>query len=135
MPSSDSHSTRTNALRNQTHWSKSLWVFWPSCLTANKHRSNATLGPQVNSTKVGTARARLCPPYALASENPSILELERDVQLGAVGFDLALGVQLQIELDDLGDTKVAQGSPARLTAAAAAFSQDSLLVPISSMTL
>src|SRR6478752_10759114 len=58
---------------------------------------------------VGTAHARLCPPYALASEYPSILELERDVQLGAVGLDLALGVKLQIELDDLGDTEVAQG--------------------------
>ena len=38
-----------------------------------------------------------------------ILELERDVHLGTVRLDLALGVQLQIELDDLGDTEVAQG--------------------------
>src|SRR5260221_211382 len=51
---------------------------------------------------VGTARrARLCPPYAMIVW--SILELERDFELGAVGFDLALGVQLQVELDDFGD--------------------------------
>src|SRR3979409_1212171 len=36
------------------------------------------------------------------------LEFEGDVELGAVGFDLALGVQLQIELDDFGDPKIAQ---------------------------
>ena len=35
------------------------------------------------------------------------LEFERDLELGAVGFDLALGVELQIELDDFGDAKVA----------------------------
>src|SRR3979409_427480 len=43
------------------------------------------------------------------------LEFEGDVELGAVGFDLALGIQLQIELDDFGDAKIAQrlsGSPA-----------------------
>src|SRR6187399_1048005 len=40
---------------------------------------------------------------------PLVLELERDVHLGAVRLDLALGVELQIELDDLGDTEVAQG--------------------------
>src|SRR3954453_3358671 len=39
----------------------------------------------------------------------SAFELERDLHLGAVGFDLALGVQLQIELCDFGDTKIAQG--------------------------
>src|SRR5258707_15212196 len=31
----------------------------------------------------------------------SALELERDVELGAVGFDLSLGIQFQIELGDL----------------------------------
>src|ERR1700704_2354835 len=36
------------------------------------------------------------------------LEFERDVELGAIGFDLALGIQLQIELDDFGDAKIAQ---------------------------
>src|ERR1700712_18973 len=36
----------------------------------------------------------------------SALELERNLELGAVGFDLALGIQLQIELDDLGDPKI-----------------------------
>src|SRR5258706_12323797 len=38
----------------------------------------------------------------------SALELERDVELGTVGFDLALGVQLQIELDDFGDAQIAK---------------------------
>src|SRR6476660_4055117 len=38
-----------------------------------------------------------------------VFELERDVHLGAVRLDLALGVELQIELDDLSDTEVAQG--------------------------
>jgi hypothetical protein len=38
-----------------------------------------------------------------------VLEFERDVQLGAVGFDLALGIQLQVELDDLGDAQIAEG--------------------------
>ena len=33
------------------------------------------------------------------------LELERDAQLGAVGFDFAAGVQLQIQLHDLGDAQ------------------------------
>src|SRR5205823_14975286 len=36
------------------------------------------------------------------------LELEREIQLGAVGFDLATGVQLQIQLHDLGDAQIAQ---------------------------
>src|SRR6267154_2377554 len=36
------------------------------------------------------------------------LELERDLEFGPVGFDLALGVQLQIELDDFGDAKIAE---------------------------
>src|SRR6266852_8290841 len=39
----------------------------------------------------------------------SALEFERDVELGAVGFDLALGIQLQIELDDFGDTEIPEG--------------------------
>ena len=38
----------------------------------------------------------------------SAFEFERDVELGAVGFDLALGIQLQIELDDFGDAKIAE---------------------------
>ena len=45
---------------------------------------------------------RLCPPYV------STFEFERDFHLGAVGFDLALGVQLQIELDHFGDAKIPQ---------------------------
>src|ERR1700712_57558 len=52
---------------------------------------------------VGTTLARLCPPCV------STFEFERDFHLGAVGFDLALGVQLQIELHDFGDAKIAQG--------------------------
>src|SRR5436309_15581987 len=35
-------------------------------------------------------------------------ELERDVELGAVGFDLAFGIQLKVELDDFGDAQIAQ---------------------------
>ena len=62
-------------------------------------------------------------------------ELERDLELGAVGFDLALGVELQIERDDLGDAQIPQRFSGPVTAAVAAFSQDSLLVPISSITL
>ena len=31
-------------------------------------------------------------------QNSRTFELERDLELGAVGFDLALGVELQIEL-------------------------------------
>src|ERR1700674_2625259 len=41
----------------------------------------------------------------------SVLEFERDVELGAVGFDLAFGIQLQIELDDFGDAKIPEGLP------------------------
>ena len=39
----------------------------------------------------------------------SALEFERDFQFGAIGFDLARGIQLQIELGDFGNAKVAQG--------------------------
>jgi hypothetical protein len=38
----------------------------------------------------------------MGSVGSLLLEFERDVQLGAVGFDLAFGIQLQVELDDLG---------------------------------
>src|SRR5258708_37111926 len=41
----------------------------------------------------------------------SILVFERDVELGAVGFDLALGIQLQVEFDDFGDTEVPEAFP------------------------
>src|SRR5439155_24929517 len=40
---------------------------------------------------------------AYASLALGTFEFERDVELGAVGFDLAFGVQLQIELHDFGD--------------------------------
>ena len=39
----------------------------------------------------------------------SVLELERDVELGAIGFNLAFGIKLQIELDDFGDAEISQG--------------------------
>jgi len=42
---------------------------------------------------------------------------------------------LKVELDDFGDAKSRRDFPALLTAAVAAFSQDSLLVPTSSITL
>src|ERR1700737_1706702 len=48
---------------------------------------------------------------ALRRQAPSILEFERDVELGAVGFDLALGIELQVELDDFGDTEIPEGLP------------------------
>src|SRR6476660_5901760 len=54
---------------------------------------------------VGTALARACPPSTSSRTFP----FQRDIQLGAVRVDLALGVQLQSELDDLGHAKVAQG--------------------------
>src|ERR1700681_424225 len=38
-----------------------------------------------------------------------ILEFERNVELGTVGFDLSFGIQLQIEFHDFRDTKFAQG--------------------------
>src|ERR1700692_1299724 len=47
--------------------------------------------------------------YKFVAAAASTLKLERDFQLGPVGFDLTLGVQLQIERDNLGDAKVAEG--------------------------
>src|ERR1700704_475842 len=57
------------------------------------------------SRQAGEVRNRLAPIASL------ILEFERDVELGAVGFDLALGIQLQIELDDLGHAKIPESFP------------------------
>src|SRR5438128_948551 len=48
-------------------------------------------------------------PVTPSTDHPSTFELERDLHLGTVGFDLALGVQLQIELNHLGDAKITQG--------------------------
>ena len=78
---------------------------------------------------VGTALARLCPLGV------STFELERDLHLGAVGFDLALGVQLQIELHDFGDAKIAQGFSGPVDGRRGGLFPGSLLVPISSITL
>src|SRR5438034_1184614 len=46
---------------------------------------------------------------AYASLALGTFEFERDVELGAIGFDLAFGVQLQIELHDFGDAKIPEG--------------------------
>src|SRR6476646_475204 len=51
---------------------------------------------------------RRCAVARHVSRSVSILEFERDVELGAVGLDLALGIELQIELDDFGDSQVPQ---------------------------
>ena len=37
MPSSDSHSIRTNVLRRRMRWSTSFGVFWPWCSTVNMY--------------------------------------------------------------------------------------------------
>jgi hypothetical protein len=63
------------------------------------------------------------------------LELERDLQLGAVGFDLALGVQLQIELDDLGDAEIAQGFSGPVDGRRRRLFPGVLLVPTNSIIL
>src|ERR1019366_6435392 len=39
----------------------------------------------------------------------SALEFERYLELGAVGLDLARGIQLQVEQDDFSDTKIPKG--------------------------
>src|SRR4051794_26013033 len=50
--------------------------------------------------------------YALrclrGTRESAALELERDLDLGAIGFDPAFGIQLHIELHDFGDAKVAK---------------------------
>ena len=54
----------------------------------------------------GLCRARFVVPPL--SSGASVLEFERDLELGAVGFDLALGIELQIELGDFGNAKFAE---------------------------
>src|SRR5438105_7827383 len=41
----------------------------------------------------------------------AVLEFERDGELGAVGFDFALGIQLHVEFVDFGDPKIPQRFP------------------------
>lgn len=41
-----------------------------------------------------------------ASQRLCALELEREIELGAVSLDLSLGIQLQIQLDNFRDAKV-----------------------------
>src|SRR3954447_24373463 len=48
------------------------------------------------------------PPSRGRQERSAALELERDLDLGAIGFDPAFGVELHIELHDFGDAKVAK---------------------------
>ena len=69
------------------------------------------------------------------AEFASAFEFERNLDLGAIGFDLALGIQLQIELDHFGDAEIAQGFSGPVDGRSGGLSQESLLVPISSMTL
>src|ERR1700733_4269118 len=45
---------------------------------------------------------------AIGTEKTLALEFERDVEFGAIGFNLALGIQLQIKLDDFGDAKISE---------------------------
>ena len=78
------------------------------------------------------ARAR-SPVPCRRSICPVGLVLERDLQFDAVG-DRAAVVDLDVLFDDFGDSKVAQGVAGRFSAVTAASSQDTALVPISSVT-
>ena len=69
-----------------------------------------------------------------AAQSAAAFVLEGELQLGAVGRDLAF-FDDQVLLEDLGDAQVAQRLGGPITATVAAFSQDSLLVPTSSITL
>ena len=60
--------------------------------------------------------------------------LEGELQLGAIGRDLAL-FDDEVLLDDLGDAQVAQGFRRALHGNACGLSQDTLLVPTNSTTL
>src|SRR5258708_35116169 len=60
------------------------------------------------SSHLPDERNRAHPGMTVSALAASAFEFERDVELGAVGFDLALGIQLQIELDDFGDAKIAE---------------------------
>ena len=56
-------------------------------------------------------KTRPTKPDAFFSFEPSnwsasVLEFKRDVELGAVGFNLAFGIKLKVELDDFGDAKI-----------------------------
>src|SRR5260370_34062711 len=51
-------------------------------------------------------KSDLSPQAGRGKSTSSALVFERDVELGAVGFDVALGIELQIELDDLGNAKL-----------------------------
>src|ERR1700760_2260091 len=52
-------------------------------------------------------RARFClPRWLWRASRP--FELEGHVELGTIGLDLALGIELHVELDDFRDAKVAQ---------------------------
>ena len=63
----------------------------------------------------------------------ALLVFERHLQLRQQ-LDLAV-LELHVLRRDLGDAQVAERPAARSTAVRAAFSRNSLLVPISSMTL
>src|SRR6195952_6006864 len=65
-------------------------------------------GPPTPSFK-RKARRLWVPAFARTTGSRSApLELERDLDLGAIGFDPALGVELHIELHDFGDAQFAQ---------------------------
>ena len=89
---------------------------------------------QVSSLDGGHARFAFAHPTDYICRRYA-LELERDAELGAVGLDLAVGVQLQIQLYDLGDAQIAQRLAGAADRRRGGLFQDSLLVPISSMTL
>ena len=69
------------------------------------------------------------------SDRTSTLEFERDLELGAIRFDLALRIELKVELDDFGDAKVTQGFSGPVDGRRGRLFPDSLLVPTSSTTL
>src|SRR5581483_463471 len=63
---------------------------------------------------VGQQKTRPAKPGAFCTDArarslSSVLEFERNVDLGAIGFNLALGIKLHIELDDFGNPEIAQG--------------------------
>ncbi len=74
-------------------------------------------------------------PRKASLSSSGALELERHIELRTIGFYFSFGVQLQIEFDDLCDSKISERFCGFLNCVGGGLFPDSLLVPISSMTL
>lgn len=74
------------------------------------------------------------PGWYVRSARSALLVLEGEPQLGAVS-DATVAVDMNVLFDNLGNSQVAERLTGCFTAAAAASSHDSVLVPISSVTL